>query len=292
MTETSVIITGVDGSARDSDALAFAGRLARTLRASILVVHAHAYGRLSGLLGPGEYETVVRKVAESVFGHVAEHLAGLEVSMELVADASPAAALHRLARARDARVLVVGSSERGRVGLTSPGSVSERAVYGSPCPVAVAPRGYEDEDYEGAITVGVGFDGSREADGALAEAVELASAAHARLRLIAVFRAMAFGSVGIGGTLPSTSANRALRQELQAHLERAADHIEGIAVDPILLEGDAAERLAEQSEALQMLVVGSRGYGPVRSVLLGGVSGHLIREARCPVIVCPRSGAE
>jgi hypothetical protein len=36
------------------------------------------------------------------------------------------------------------------------------------------------------------------------------------------------------------------------------------------------------------MVTGSRGYGPHRAVLLGSVSGRLVREAECPVIVVPR----
>ena len=49
--------------------------------------------------------------------------------------------------------------------------------------------------------------------------------------------------------------------------------------------------LVERSHDLDLLVIGSRGYGPLHSVLLGGVSGRVIRDAACPVIVVPR-GAE
>jgi hypothetical protein len=42
------------------------------------------------------------------------------------------------------------------------------------------------------------------------------------------------------------------------------------------------------TEALDVMVVGSRGYGPLKAVLLGGVSGQVIRSAACPVIVVPR----
>ena len=38
------------------------------------------------------------------------------------------------------------------------------------------------------------------------------------------------------------------------------------------------------------MVVGSRGYGPARAVLLGGVSHVLVRDAGCPVLVLPRGG--
>ena len=42
-------------------------------------------------------------------------------------------------------------------------------------------------------------------------------------------------------------------------------------------------------EDADVLVCGSRGYGPARRVLLGGVSSRLLRHARIPVIVVPRS---
>jgi nucleotide-binding universal stress UspA family protein len=53
--------------------------------------------------------------------------------------------------------------------------------------------------------------------------------------------------------------------------------------------GDPAAVLAEASaDRLDLLVLGSRDYGPVRSVLLGGVGHAVLRAAACPVIVVPR----
>jgi nucleotide-binding universal stress UspA family protein len=52
--------------------------------------------------------------------------------------------------------------------------------------------------------------------------------------------------------------------------------------------GAPEQVLAEQSRTSDLVVVGSRGYGPHRAVLLGSVSGHLVREAACPVVVVPR----
>jgi hypothetical protein len=49
-----------------------------------------------------------------------------------------------------------------------------------------------------------------------------------------------------------------------------------------------ADVLVRVSEHLDLLICGSRGYGPVRAVLLGGVSRRLTAEAHCPVIVLPR----
>jgi nucleotide-binding universal stress UspA family protein len=47
--------------------------------------------------------------------------------------------------------------------------------------------------------------------------------------------------------------------------------------------------LADESASVDLMVCGSRGYGLVRQVLLGGVSTRLIRSATCPVVVTPRS---
>jgi nucleotide-binding universal stress UspA family protein len=51
---------------------------------------------------------------------------------------------------------------------------------------------------------------------------------------------------------------------------------------------DPADSLIRVSEHLDLLVCGSRGYGPLRAVLLGGVSRRVAAEASCPVIVLPR----
>ena len=56
-----------------------------------------------------------------------------------------------------------------------------------------------------------------------------------------------------------------------------------------LLTGDVVDTLAELDE-VDVLFCGSRGYGPARRVLLGGVSTRLVRRARRPVVVVPRSG--
>ena len=58
--------------------------------------------------------------------------------------------------------------------------------------------------------------------------------------------------------------------------------------EPVVAVGAPEEVLAEESQTADLVVVGSRGYGPHRAVLLGSVSGRLVREAACPVIVVPR----
>lgn len=67
---------------------------------------------------------------------------------------------------------------------------------------------------------------------------------------------------------------------------------EDVRVSGELLEGEVPHSLAAlDPRDVDLLVCGSRRYGPVRRVLLGGVSGRLIRIAASPVMVVRRSGA-
>ena len=60
----------------------------------------------------------------------------------------------------------------------------------------------------------------------------------------------------------------------------------------MLVEGDAGERIAEEAaEELDLLVMGSRNYGPLRRVMVGSTAIRLMQHAPCPVLVIPRGAA-
>jgi nucleotide-binding universal stress UspA family protein len=67
--------------------------------------------------------------------------------------------------------------------------------------------------------------------------------------------------------------------------------VSDVEIEPDVSVGDPADFLIAASEQLDLLICGSRGYGPPRAVLPGGVSSRVVNEARCPVIVLAR-GAE
>jgi nucleotide-binding universal stress UspA family protein len=82
-------------------------------------------------------------------------------------------------------------------------------------------------------------------------------------------------------------------EDRRAEMERAArEAVETlpahVAADVTVLDGDPVTRLAEASDGLDLLVLGSRRYGPVRTTLLGGVSSPLIERAACPLVIVPR----
>ena len=55
--------------------------------------------------------------------------------------------------------------------------------------------------------------------------------------------------------------------------------------------GTAVDELVELSRTVDLLVVGSRAWGPVRRTLIGSTAAKLMRRAHCPVLVLPRGAA-
>ena len=242
------------------------------------------------MFSESEYETLVREVAESTFDQIREHLPSVpERRMQLVSDESPAAGLHALAEREKAALIVIGSSHRSTIGRILVGGTGERLLSGASAPVAVAPAGYT-AGGRGIQMVGCGFDGSQEAQRALAWAAALAQAASAHLRVMSVYEPTLPTSLAVGGGLATGSINDVLRRERQEELAQAVAALDpAIDASEKLLEGDARELLARESGELDLLVVGSRGYGPWRAVLLGSVSSALVRSAQSPLVVVPRA---
>ncbi|GAA4715114.1 universal stress protein [Nocardioides conyzicola] len=121
----------------------------------------------------------------------------------------------------------------------------------------------------GAIVVGV--DGSDHSDAAVAWAAD--QAALDGLPLV-----LAHAISTLGTTVTAWSA-----------AESAAEHVArrhpSVVVHPTTVEGDPRQVLLDLSRNATAIVVGSRGRGPVRSLLLGSVSAATARHASCPVVV-------
>ncbi len=204
-------------------------------------------------------------------------------------DVSVPRALHDLARKQGSGLIVVGSTTRGRAGRVLPGSTAERVLHGASCAVALAPAGYRRRPIE---TIAVGFVDTPEGHAALAAAHELARRAGARLRAIAVLHPSGGLDAALANGTPPPRAHMLEGHRRAAHqqaLERAVAALPaGVEVQTEIHVEDPAETLLRISAHVDMLVCGSRGYGPLRSVLLGGVSRRLVDGAQCPVLVLPR----
>lgn len=195
---------------------------------------------------------------------------------------SPATALRELAEGEHAGMLVIGSSRRDRLRRVLPGAVTDRLLLGAPCAVAVAPKGFSFADaLGGPRLIGVAFVDTPAGRAALGRACTLASRARALVRVLTVREP------------PNPVLAGMLDPPADEQFREGREHAVGIgrSAGGEILSGEPAEALAAASHDLDLLVCGSRGYGPIRSLLLGSTSQALVRKAACPVLIVPLSGA-
>jgi nucleotide-binding universal stress UspA family protein len=69
---------------------------------------------------------------------------------------------------------------------------------------------------------------------------------------------------------------------------RLAELGDDVTIEVDAFVGDPADIVIDLSERLDLLICGSRGYGPLRAVMLGSVTRRVVAKAHCPVVVVPR----
>lgn len=212
---------------------------------------------------------------------------GGELKVVHVEKGSPADALQALAESGEADLMVLGSTHHAHLGSVSPGSVAEHLLHGARCRLVIAPKGYGDEDHsEDRLRVAaVGFDGMAESYAALDEAAKLAAKFGGSLRVIGVAT-----PVPAMGAAAAAQAGPEAGPDFQTQLSNAVAELPPeLRALPVFERGDPVTKLLEAAEmGVDLLVLGSRGFGPVMRLLIGSVSSRVIREAPCPVLVVPR----
>ena len=283
------IVVGVEGSARSEDAVAFARGIAQASGAQITLACAYPYEDQPSRATKGEYRDFVRNEAQATLDRMKEGLEGVEnVATSAIADLSPARALQELAERDSAAMLVLGSTHRGAFGRVVAGTTAERLLHGAPCPVAVVPVGFRTHADTPIKTIAVGHDGSEEADAALSAAVMTSQALGAALRVVHV-SSTSDGTPGLVSEQDSVTPPGRFQRFARESLEKAvAGTPEDVEAEPVFITGDPVTELVDQSKRVDLLFLGSRGYGPHLAVLAGSVSGALVRKAECPVVVVPR----
>ena len=203
----------------------------------------------------------------------------------------PTRALHELAEFMDSQILVIGAAperlDHRQVGLMG------RIVHGAPCAVAVAPADYSEQQTHDLLKVGVGFTDTTEARAAVSLGAEMTALNGGELRLIAG-SSLSPALAGYAFASPSLPlVEDELYAETKDAAERAASLIspqEDVRLD--IRRGDPGRVLVEASRSLDLLIIGSRAYGPLRHALLGSVSSVVMRESHCPILVLPRDTAQ
>ncbi len=283
------VLVGYEESDRAHDALALARMIASASGATLIV--ANVYPKQKFSIPPDQYagwEQLQREESARILGTIEAGPA--EVQTRIVGSSSPPHGLEELSREVDADLIVVGSSHGTVRGKILPGSTAQRLLHGSGCAIAVAPAGYADASPAESGVVAVAFDGSPEAEVAMHGAIEFARAGGDSVNLIDVAEVppLVYGKGGglEGGYLELKGTVEEIRKE---DLDRImASMPTDIELKTTLLDGDPAGQIAAASEGAKLLFIGSRGFGPLRQVMLGTVSGRLLRMASCPVIMHPR----
>lgn len=131
----------------------------------------------------------------------------------------------------------------------------------------------------------VATDGSRSATAAVEEGLKLAETLGVGVTFVSVHRPP---SRVLGDPFYERSVSQALH-EANAAVEDALARAEamGIEADAEVFEGDAADEIvafADNRDA-RLIVIGSRGYGPLVGALLGSVSAGVVQQARRPVVI-------
>ena len=287
------IIVAVDESQGSSDAIALASTLAASTGSALTFANVFPYDIDPSRASNREFEDYMRQDSRELLERLRGAHGDETVELKAVANSSAAHGLHAVAEEEGADLIVVGSTHTGHAGRVLPGSTAERLLHGAPCPVAVAPNGYAQHSDRPPAVVGCGYDGSPSSRQALEAASRLAEATGAQLRVIRVFEPLRYelppGNAAFGGM---ASYNDSLHGRAGEELEAAVARIAADGAEARLEVGNAATVLIGASEELDLLFIGSRGYGPLRAVIVGAVSGRVVREAACPVIVFPRSAAE
>jgi nucleotide-binding universal stress UspA family protein len=140
----------------------------------------------------------------------------------------------------------------------------------------------------------VPLDGSPHADAALAQAVDLAGYQRARITLLCAWRPFTWYG---GAAAPVGVDVQQLEDDVEAETRRIAEAArdrvpEGIDVDTAVVCERPADAIIREVErgGHDLIVMGSRGRGGLRSLLLGSVSTSVLHRSRVPVMVVHATG--
>lgn len=293
----AAVVVGVDRSPGGRTALAWALDAAARRGVPLRVVAAFPVEfswREAQLLDTRQVEDIRADVARRAEAELAEvrrdpAFAGPpgagEVAVTVTATGGPAAEV-LVQAAEGAALLVVGSRGRSELRSALLGSVALHCVIHARCPVAVV---HPPAEVTARPRVVVGVDGSAGSRQALELAIAEAVRRDAEVVAVAAYSAGSYWSDVYEVVVPPLDQ---LREDARRGTERMVDEAlagagEWPPVRVLPVEGPAGEVLVRQAEGAELLVVGGRGGGALRGLLLGSVALHCAVHARCPVLVVP-----
>ncbi|TDB95511.1 universal stress protein [Actinomadura sp. 7K534] len=275
------VAVGYDGSREAIRAVDWAAAEARARGTPLTVVHVwEIYIGNPVAMPMVDLGEVAQQTLDGGVAHVHKTAPGLEVR-GVLGRGQAAAALIDAGRTAD--LLVLGPRGIGGFAGLVLGSVSAQVVAHASCPVVIVRGDPEPPPEDGPGRVVVGVDGSPASRAALAAAF-----AEAGLHGLSVHAVVAWESVPVDD-LPPLADEAGMRQAAEARLARMMDALRdshpGVEVRAEVVHGAPREVLTQAADGARLLVVGSRGLGGFRGLMLGSVGQALVQHAPCPVAV-------
>ncbi|MFI6575177.1 universal stress protein [Nocardiopsis sp. NPDC050513] len=295
---TRWLIVGVDGSDSSRHALEWTAHQAVLRGLGLRIVVAASSPATVGVFAapvPGEEPQPVvgadTTAAERLLAYAADWVSRLFPELEVdprLSSARPLDALLVEAADPGAAAVVVGS--RGLSGFLAAfvGSVGIELAARSPVPVVVMPHAHASaHGVRGRVIVGV--DGSEPSRRALEFGFAQAEFAQAELVAVCAWQPLVAFAAATGPIPPElfddTTAAEAARQSLEEEIADARLRHPGVAVTPRVVRAHPVVALLEEATPADLIVVGSRGRGGVRGLLLGSVSHSVLHGAKGPVAI-------
>ncbi len=291
------VIVGVDGRPAAHAALLWATEVAARRGERLRIVHGLETPMVTGTYSGTERHQAderAREAGRRLLDESVEHARALrpelEVATVLASEGAPEVLLDE---ARHGDLIVVGSRGLGAIRAIMLGSVSVRTSAHAPCPVIVVPE--TATQHRGRIVVGV--DGSESSRRALRFALRHALLVDASVEVVNSWEV----------PLPQDSESQATdarslheevfdrqSEEIVAGVlaEVIDDETEDLDISAVRMQSDPVKALLDAGREAELIVVGSRGRGGVRGLVMGSTSQEVLRQARVPVAVLPPHSEE
>ena len=285
------IAVGINGFPEGEDALTLAALVASATEAELMLVAVHPENLF--VLPAGMDWSSLRDAAHATLRDARKRVVpGARMVVE--SDLSVPRALQRVVRRHHRDLLIVGSSRHAADGTVQLSKRTRQLLGQLACSLAVAPRGFHAKRAPVLARVGVGYDASKESEAALELAASIAAGAGASLHVQGVIddRSPPLGWSSVAHAVAEYWAAmadpmmEALRQDAQVATRAVAAPVQ---ID--IRRGRPADALLTLSRRVDLLLIGSRRWGPLARLLVGNTGDALLQGAHCPVIAVLRPSA-
>lgn len=276
------IVVGVDGSDSSREALAWAVAEARQRSARVRVVMAWREPYLGGTLAmPMPVDSpAIAAAHRTLLDDAIDAVDPSGVALEPRLERGDAASVI-LEQSADADLLVIGHRGHGTFMGLLLGSVVLRVVSHARCPVVVVSGPWRAEEGSGAVVVGA--DGSPESLAAARWAGDQARERGVELRVVGAWH----GPYAADWPMPADVARYAEEAAADAVKQAMAAVGDGVDARGLVIAGSPSQALLAEAADADLVVVGTRGRGGFRGLLLGSTSQQVVTHAPCSAAVIP-----